>query len=87
MLNEAWNNAFFVETLPHFGFHTFSIMNSTYPSTIWDKSSASYARALAKYSVSAYPIAPWQNIFSVVTKDRCGMIAPPPHKKKLQGNF
>jgi hypothetical protein len=44
---------FFAETLPDIGFHTFSLMNSTYPSTIWDKSSASYAHALAKYSVSA----------------------------------
>jgi hypothetical protein len=29
-----------------------SLMNSTYPSTILDKSSASYALALAQYSVS-----------------------------------
>jgi hypothetical protein len=43
---------FFAESLPDIGFHTLSLMNSTYPSTIWDKSSASYARALAKNSVS-----------------------------------
>jgi hypothetical protein len=52
MLNESLNNAFFVETLLDIGLHTLSLMNSTYPSTIRDKSSASYARALAKYSVS-----------------------------------
>ena len=43
---------FFEETLPDIGLHTFSLINSTYSSTIWVKSSASYARALAKYSVS-----------------------------------
>ena len=42
-----------METLPENSFHTLSSINSTYPSTIWDKSSASYARTLAKYSVSA----------------------------------
>ena len=51
-LNEAWTNTFFVETLQEIGFHTLSLMNSTYPSTIWDKSSASYARTLAQYSMS-----------------------------------
>ena len=45
-------NALFVETLLEIGFHTLSLINSTYPSTIWDKSSASYARSLAKNSVS-----------------------------------
>ena len=50
MLNEA----FFVETHLDISFHTFRLINSTYPSTIWDKSSASYARALAKNSVSDY---------------------------------
>jgi hypothetical protein len=54
MLNEAWNNAFFAETILDIGFHTLSLMNSTYPSTIWGKSSASYARALAKNSVSVF---------------------------------
>ena len=34
------------------GFHTLSLINSTYPSTIWDKSSARDVRALAKNSVS-----------------------------------
>ena len=43
---------FFVEALQENGFHTLSLMNSTYPSTIWDKSSMSYARVLAKNSVS-----------------------------------
>ena len=42
----------FVETLQEIGFHTLSLMNSTYPSTIWDKSSASYAHTLVLYSVS-----------------------------------
>jgi hypothetical protein len=51
-LNEAYNNAFCVETLLEIGFHTLSLMNSTYSSTICDKSSVSYARALAKNSVS-----------------------------------
>jgi hypothetical protein len=44
MLNQAWNNAFFVENLLDIGLHTLSLMNSTYPSTIWEKYSASYAR-------------------------------------------
>ena len=45
MLNKAWKHVFFcVETLLTNGFHTLSLMNSTYPSTIWDKSSVSYAR-------------------------------------------
>jgi hypothetical protein len=52
MLNEALNNALFAETLLDIGFNTLNLMNSTYPSTIWDKSSASYAHALVKYSVS-----------------------------------
>jgi hypothetical protein len=39
----------FRKWLPHL-----DLSNSTYPSTIWEKSSASYARALAKYSVSPY---------------------------------
>jgi hypothetical protein len=51
-LNEAWNSPFLVETLPKIGFHTLSLMNSTYPSTIWDKSSASFAHAIAQYSMS-----------------------------------
>jgi hypothetical protein len=33
-LNEAGTNAFFVETVQEIGFHTLSLMNSTYPSTI-----------------------------------------------------
>ena len=45
--------SFFVEALLDIGFHTVSLMNSTDPSTIWYKSSASYAHALAKYSMSA----------------------------------
>ena len=57
MVNEAWNNAFFAESHLNIGFHTLSLMNSTYPSTISDKSSASYASALVKNSVSA-PIKP-----------------------------
>ena len=39
---------FFVETYLDIGLRTLSLMNST----IWDKSCVSYARALAKYSVS-----------------------------------
>ena len=53
MLNNALNNAFVVETIHGIGFHTISLMISTFPSTICDKSSASYARTLAQYSVSA----------------------------------
>ena len=49
----------FVETIHKIGFHTMSLMNSTYSSTIWDKSSVSYARALAQYSVSADTV--WTN--------------------------
>ena len=45
-------DAFFVETLLEIGFHTSSLMNSTYPSTIWDKSSASFART--EFRVWAY---------------------------------
>jgi hypothetical protein len=41
-----------MEALLDIGFHTLSLMNSMYPSTIWEKSSASYARALANNSVS-----------------------------------
>jgi hypothetical protein len=54
MLNEAWNNAILSETLLDIGFNTLSLMNSTYPSTIWDTSTTSYAHALAKNSVSWY---------------------------------
>ena len=42
----------FVETVQEIGFHTLILMNSTYPSTIWDKSSTSYARVLEQYSMS-----------------------------------
>ena len=34
----------FVEKLQEIGFKTLSLMNFTYPSTIWDKSTANYAR-------------------------------------------
>ena len=44
---------FCVEYLQEIGFHTLSLRISTNPSTIWDKSSASYVCTLAKYSVSA----------------------------------
>ena len=57
MQNKAWNNAFFVETIQESGFHTLTLMNSTYPSTIWDKSYASYVSALRKNSVSESVIA------------------------------
>jgi hypothetical protein len=50
-LNKAWNNPFILETLLEIHFNTFSIINSTYPSRIWDKSYASYAHALAQYPV------------------------------------
>jgi hypothetical protein len=53
MLNNALNNTFCVESLHEIGFHNFILMISTFPSTICDKSSASYARTLAQYSVSA----------------------------------
>ena len=53
MLNKAGNNVIFAENLQKIGFNPLSLMNSTYPSTIWDKSSASYAHALAQNSVSA----------------------------------
>jgi hypothetical protein len=52
MLKRGLKQCFFEEMILDIGFHTFSYINSTYPSTIWDKSSASYARALAKNSVS-----------------------------------
>ena len=58
MLKTTRNSACFVETLLDIGFHTLSLMNSTLPSTIWDKASASYARALAKYSMSEYQVDP-----------------------------
>ena len=51
-LIKAWNNAFSVETFQDIGFHTLTMVNSTYPSTIWEKSSASYAHMLAQYSMS-----------------------------------
>ena len=49
-----------MENILDIGFHTLIFMNSTYPSTFWDKSSASYARALAKYSMSVltHPLEP-----------------------------
>jgi hypothetical protein len=65
MQNEAWNNFFFVETILDIGFHTLSFMNSTYPSTIWDKSFASYARMLAKYSMSGQSERLW-NLLQIV---------------------
>ena len=34
----AWNNAFIVESLQEINFHTMCLINSTYPSTILDKS-------------------------------------------------
>ena len=43
---------FFAETHLDIGFHNLSLMNSMYPSTIWDKSSASYARAFTENSMS-----------------------------------
>jgi hypothetical protein len=43
-----------VDTLLDIGFHILSLLNSTYPSTIRDKSSASYAHALTKNSVSSF---------------------------------
>ena len=39
---------FFVEVFP------LSLMDSSYPSTIWDNTSVSYANALAQYSMSDY---------------------------------
>jgi hypothetical protein len=68
MLNETRNNAIFLEILQENGFHTLNLMNSTYPSTIWDKSSASYARVLAKNSVSVSDpvnILPTANLLSI----------------------
>ena len=60
MLNNALNITFFVETLHEIGFHAFILMMSTFPSTIWNRSSASYACTLVQYSVSAqfspYPL-------------------------------
>ena len=44
--NKAKNNAFAVETLKKIGIHTIILMISTCPSTIWDKSSASFAHTL-----------------------------------------
>jgi hypothetical protein len=52
MTNKAWNTAAFLENLQEMCFHTLSFINSTYPSTIWHKSSANYAPALAQSSVS-----------------------------------
>ena len=37
-------NAFSAETLQEIGFHIIILMTSTFLSTIWDKSSASYGR-------------------------------------------
>ena len=51
MLNKILH--FCVETLQEIAFHTLSLMNFAYPSTIYDKSSASYACALAQYSMSS----------------------------------
>ena len=51
-LNKAQDNAFVVETLQEICFHTLKLIDSTYPSPIWDKSSESYARALAQYFMS-----------------------------------
>jgi hypothetical protein len=43
----------YVNILQEIAFRKLSLMNSTFSSTILDKSSASYARALAEYSMSA----------------------------------
>ena len=43
---------FYFLKLQEIGFHTMSLMNSTYPSTISDKSSSSYARMFAQHSMS-----------------------------------
>ena len=69
ILYEAWNKFFLVETLLDIGFHTLSLMNSTYPSTIWDKSSASYTRTLAKNSMSAIAVV----VIDIMTKSIKGM--------------
>ena len=41
-----------VPALQEIGFHTIVLLTSAYPSTIWDKSSASYAHILAQNSMS-----------------------------------
>ena len=46
------HNAYLVETLQEIGFHTNILIISTYPSTIWDKSLASYAHTLTQISKS-----------------------------------
>ena len=44
-----------METLQEIGFHTISLMYSTYPSTIWGKSSTSFAHTLVQDSMSDHP--------------------------------
>ena len=54
-------------------------MNSTYPSTIWDKSSASYARAFAKNSVLI-----GDNDIDVATDDNHENVNSDENNKKLK---
>ena len=46
------NQHTYLQILQKIAFRNLNLMNSTFSSTIWDKSSASYACALAKYSMS-----------------------------------
>ena len=63
-LNVASNTALFVETILAFGCHNLSLIKSTYPSTIIDILSVSYARVLTQNSMSAIrPIYFLQNIY------------------------
>jgi hypothetical protein len=55
---ELGNNAllyvFFVETVQEIDLHSIILIISTYPSKIWDKSSASYACKLVQNSRSKF---------------------------------
>ena len=46
------------ENLPDISFHTVILTNSTYPSTIWDKSPASYAHEVFRFLTSLQSLVP-----------------------------
>ena len=77
-----------MEYLQEICFQTLRLRISTYPSTIWDKSSASYARTLANYSMSALAYEP-PTINSTKKKCRKKSVTwfNPPYSKNVKSNI
>jgi hypothetical protein len=65
----------FVETFQDIGFHTWSVMNFTHPSAIWDISSKSYARATAKNSMPELKLR-CLNVYAEILKTHCKILEP-----------